>query len=239
MRGTDWYHELKISVMSKRIAVETLTLNEISDLFKQSLEIVFPRAKGAIANKMKTLQREKVSNHKWVQSYEIFKPARFCFYCQKVAKMSQPIVSIGMTYRTSRGLILVAVDVSNGGIVNGIARSTAWDKWVNIYTAHFCERYAERIMKVDLSTFQVGSEAIMFSDIAGVARVTDTISEGVEEVECQFKEGQSYGYRDVKSKITYFKTVYSNDMLKGDRLNFREEWKESINLLNELFKRNS
>lgn len=225
--------------MTERIAVETLTLNEISDLFKRSLEIAHPRAKGAIANKMKKLERANVSNHKWVQTYEIFKGAKLNFYCQRIAKEPGPIVSIGMTHRTSKGLILIGVDVSNGGIASGLTRNAHWDKWVNIYTAHFCERYAERIMKVDTPTFKIGSEGIMFSDIAGVARVTDTISEGVEEIEFQFKEGQSFGYRDSKGKIVYFKTVYSNDMLKGDRLAFREEWKDSISQLNELFKRDS
>ncbi len=225
--------------MAERIAVETLTLNEISDLFKRSLEIAYSRAKGAIANKMKKLDKAKVSNHKWVQTYEIFKGAKFNFYCQKISTESSPIVSIGMTHRTTNGLVLVAVDVSNGGMSKPGIRSPHWDKWVNVYTAHFCERYAGRIMKVDAPTFKTGSEGIKFADISGVARVTDTISDGVDEIEFQFKEGQSYGYRDSKSKIVYFKTVYSNDMLKGDRLDFRGDWKETIDQLYELFKRDS
>lgn len=222
--------------MAERIAVESLTLNEISDLFKRSLEIAHPRAKGAIAIKMKRLEKAKVSNHKWVHTYEIFKGAKLNFYCQRIPKQSSPIISIGMTHRTTKGSILIAVDVSNGGITNSITRKAHWEQWVNIYTAHFCERYAERIMKEDAPTFKIGSEGIMFSDIAGIARVTDTISEGVEEIELQFKDGQSFGYRDGKGKIVYFKTVYSNDMLKGDRLDFRTEWKEPISELNDLFK---
>lgn len=222
--------------MAKRIAVETLTLKEISELFKESLKIAMPRAKGAIANKVKKLQRANVSNHKWIQTYEIFKPAKFNFYCQRIPKQSQPVVSIGMTHRTTRGLILVVVDASNGGIVKGITKSAHWDKWVNIYTNHYCERYAERIMKAETSTFTVVSEGIMFADTSGVAHVTDTIADGVEEIEFQFKEGQAYGYRDSKNKLTYFRTVYSNDMLKGDRLKFREEWKLTIDQLYELFK---
>lgn len=225
--------------MNERIAVETLTLNDISDLFKQSLEIAFPRAKSAIANKMKKIKKAKVSNYKWVQPYEIFKGAKLNFYCQRLPNVAEPIVSIGMTHRTSMGLILVTVDTSNGGIIKGIVRSAGWDKWVRIYTGHFCERYAQRIMKVETPTFKLGSEGIMFSDIAGVARVVDTISERVEEIEFQFKEGQAYGYRDIKCKIVYFKTVYANDMLRGDRLDFREEWKEPISQLYELFKRDS
>jgi len=91
-------------------------------------------------------------------------------------------------------------------------------------------------MKVEAPTFQIGAEGIMFSDMLGPLRVTDTISEGVDEIEFQFNEGQCFGYRDSKSKIVYFKTVYSNDMLKGDRLVFRDEWKDSISQVHELFK---
>ncbi len=125
-------------MMTERIAVETLTLSEISDLFQQSLEVAFPRANGAIANKMKKLERAKVTNHKWVQTYEIFKGAKLNFYCQKIPKESSPIVSIGMTHRTTRGMILITVDTSNGGTVRGIT-NRGWDKWVRIYTGHFCE----------------------------------------------------------------------------------------------------
>jgi hypothetical protein len=226
-------------IMTERIAVETLTLNEISDIFKQSLEIAFPRANGAIADTMKKLEREKVTDHKWVSTYEIFKPAQLNFYCQKIPKESSPIVSIGMVHRTSKGLLLITVDTSNGGIVDGIIRSARWDKWVRIYTAHFCERFAERIMKNEMPTFKIGSEGIMFSDMLGPVRVTGTKSERLEEIEFQFKEGQAYGYRDSKNKIVYFKTAYSNDMLKGDRLNFRDEWEEPLSQLYELFKWNS
>jgi hypothetical protein len=79
----------------------------------------------------------------------------------------------------------------------------------------------------------------MFSDMLGPVRITDTISEGIDRIEFQFKEGQCYGYRDSKSKICYFKTVYSNDMLKRDRLDFKIEWEEPLNQLYDLFKRSS
>jgi hypothetical protein len=130
--------------MAERIAVEILTLNEIADFFKRSLQIAHPRANGAIANKIKKLARAKVSHHKWIQAYEIFKGAKLNFYCERMPDQSQPTVSIGMTHRTSKGLILITVDVSNGGIVNGINRNARWDERVRIYTAHFCERYAEK-----------------------------------------------------------------------------------------------
>ncbi|CAN5439579.1 hypothetical protein BH09BAC3_BH09BAC3_36090 [soil metagenome] len=81
-------------------------------------------------------------------------------------------------------------------------------------------------MKVKKSTFEIASKGFMFADTAGVARATYRISEGVDKIEFQFKDGQSFGYRDSNSKITYFKTVYSNDMLRGDRLDFREKWEE-------------
>lgn len=151
--------------------------------------------------------------------------------------LTSPIVSIGITHRTTKGLILVTVDTSNGGFpVHVNYGNTSWQKWVRIYTGHFCERYAEGIMKAESPTFQIGSEGIMFSDMLGPVRVTDTIAEGIEEIEFQFKEGQAYGYRDSRRKIVYFKTVYSNDMLKGDRIDFRDDWKEALNQLHELFK---
>lgn len=39
--------------MTERIAVETLTLSETSDLFQKSLDIAMPKAKGAIENELK------------------------------------------------------------------------------------------------------------------------------------------------------------------------------------------
>ncbi|MBX2963727.1 MAG: hypothetical protein KF687_14545 [Cyclobacteriaceae bacterium] len=224
--------------MAERIAVETLTLSEISDLFQQSLEIAFPKSKGAIENTMKKISKAKMSEYKWIKTYEEFKGAKLNFYCQKVPNLDSPIVSIGMTHRTTKGLILITMDTSNGGIPpTGIVKKKGWDKWVKIYTAHFCERYAERIMKVETPTFQIGSEGLMFADMLGPVRVTDNISEEIDEIEFQFKEGQAYGYRDSKSKIGYFRTVYSNDMLKGDRLKFKNEWEVPLNQLYELFKR--
>jgi len=222
--------------MAERIAVETLTLSEISDLFRQSLEAAFPKAKSAIDNKIMELETEGVTKHKWIEDYEIFKGAQLKFYCEKITKELPPLVSIGMTHRTSRGMILIAIDVSNGGISEGAVNVNHWQKWLCIYTAHFCERFAERIMKADSPTFKVGSDGIMLSDTTGVARVTQTLPDGIDEIEFQFKDGQSYGYRDSRNKVTYFRTVYSNDMLKGERLQFREEWREPVEVLNELFK---
>ncbi|GGC50372.1 hypothetical protein GCM10011386_48210 [Parapedobacter defluvii] len=92
-------------ILSERIAVETLTLNEISDLFLKSIEIAFPKSKGAIDAKLKKLKRAKIVNHKWIKSYEEFKGAKLNFYCQKIPTEHNPIVSIGMTHRTSKGLI--------------------------------------------------------------------------------------------------------------------------------------
>lgn len=223
--------------MDERIAVETLTLREISDLFKRSFEIAFPKSKGAIANKLKKLKRAKISSHKWIKTYEEFKGARLNFYCEKTPNQENPIVSVGMTHRTSKGMILIILDTSNGGIpFNEFMRNTSWNNWVRIYTGHFCMRYAERIMKIDNATFKTASEGIMFSDMLGPVRVTDTIAEGIDEIEFQFKEGQAFGYRDSRSKITYFRTVYSNDMLKRDRLDFKKEWEQPLDELYKLFK---
>ena len=224
--------------MPKRIAVENLSLSEISDLFQKSIEIAHPKFKGAIVYSMKRLNKNKIHSFKWVKPYEEFKGAKLNFYCEKIPSQSQPIVNAGMTYRTNKGLILICVDTSNGGIpATGFKRNSGWNKWVRIYTGHFCERYAERIMKVDNPTFQIGSEGIMFSDMLGPVRVTDNIADGLDEIEFQFKEGQAYGYRDSRSKITYLRTVYTNDMLKGDRLDFKNEWEQPLEELYELFKR--
>lgn len=223
--------------MPKRIAVETLTLREISDIFQKSIDIAFPKSQEAIATKLKKLKRAKITRLQWIETYEEFKGAKLKFYCEKIPMEKSPIVSIGMIYRTLKGLILITVDTSNGGISpNGFMRNTGWDKWIRIYTGHFCERFAERIMKVDTPTFQTGSEGIMFSNMLGPVRVTDTIADGINEIEFQFKEGQAYGYRDSKSKVTYFRTVYSNDMLKRDRLDFKNEWEQPLDELYELFK---
>ena len=222
--------------MTNRIAIETLSLIEISDLFQESLKIAFPKSKGAIAYKLKILQKIGKKNFRWIKTYEEFQGVKLNFYCEKIPSQSQPIVSIGMTYRTKKGLILITVDTSNGGIpTSSFARNTGCNKWVRVYTGHFCKRYAERIMKVDTPTFQTGSKGIMFSDILGPVRITDTIAEGLDEIEFQFKEGQAYGYRDSNSKITYLRTVYSNDMLKHDRLEFKNEWEQPLEELYELF----
>ena len=223
--------------MSKRVAVETLSLKEISDIFQESLEIALPKSKGAISHKLKRLKKLRISNYKWVKTYEEFKGAKLSFYCEKIPSESQPIISIGMTHRTSKGLVLVTVDTSNGGIpANGFVQNSSWNKWVRIYTGHFCERFAERILKSDTPTFQIGSKGIMYSDMLGPVRVTKTIANGVDEIEFQFKEGQAFGYRDSNNKITYFRTVYSNDMLKRDRLDFKREWEQPLEELYKLFK---
>ena len=170
--------------MDKRIAVETLSLSEISELFQKSLEIALPKSKGAIFYKLKRLKKLKISSLKWIKTYEEFKGAKLNFYCEKIAGKSQPIVSIGMTYRTKEGLLLLTVDTSNGGIpTSDFMRNSGWNKWVRIYTGHFCERYAERIMNVESPTFQIGSEGIMFSDMLGPVRVTDTIADGLDKIE--------------------------------------------------------
>jgi len=223
--------------MTKRVAVETLTLKEVSEIFQESLKIALPKSEGAIAHKLKRLKKLGKSSLRWIKTYEEFQGAKLNFYCEKIPGQSQPIVSVGMTHRTSKGLLLVTVDTSNGGIPpTGYAQNSGWNKWVRIYSGHFCERFAERILESETPTFQIGSEGIMFSDMLGPVRVTDTIAEGVDEIEFQFKEGQAYGYRDSNSKITYFRTTYKNDMLKRDRLDFKEEWEQPLEELYLLFK---
>lgn len=223
--------------MKERIAVETLTLAEISDIFQESIEIAFPKSKGAIADKLKKLKKAGISSHRWIKTYEEFKGAKLNFYCEKISSKESPIVSIGMTCRTLKGMLLITVDTSNGGLLlDQKTNNSKWDKWIKIYTGHCCERYAQRIIKIEQPTFNEGSEEIMFSDLLGPVRITDTIADGIEEIEFQFKEGQAYGYRDSTNKIIYFRTVYSNDMLKQDRLNFKNEWQYAVEELQEIFR---
>lgn len=223
--------------MSQRIAVETLTLSELSKMFQEAIDIALPKSKGAIANQIKRLKKLGIGRYKWIKTYEEFKGAKLNFYCEKVLTQETPIVSIGMTDRTTKGLILIAVDTSDGGIpINRFGRNSGWDKWVRIYTGHFCERFAERILNIEAPDFQAGSDGIMYSDMLGPVRITDSIADHISEIEFQFKEGQAYGYRDSKSKITYFRTVYSNDMLKRDRLDFKNEWEQPLEELYELFR---
>lgn len=222
--------------MTERIALETLTLSEISDLFHKVLEIAKPRAKIAIANEFKKLIDTNIINANWIVTYEDFKGAKLNFYCEKNHEQKSPVINIGMTHRNTKGMNLITMDTSNGGIpVNGVVKNEGYDKWTKIYTGHFCKRFAERIMNLDAPTFQIASEAFMFYDMLGFVRITDTITEGIEEIEFQFKEGQAYGYRDSNSKIIYFKTVYSNDMLKRERLDFKKEWEQPLHELYELF----
>jgi hypothetical protein len=222
--------------MTNRIAVETMTLKEIAELFQEAIEIALPKSKGAIEKELKRIRKYKITRQKWIKTYEDFKGAKLNFYCEKIPTQESPIVSIGMTFRTTKGLLLVSVDTSNGGIpTTRFSQNSSWQKWVRIYTGHFCERFAERIMKSENPTFQLGSEGIMFTDILGPVRITNSIVDSLDEIEFQFREGQAFGYRDSKNKITYLRTVYSNDMLKKDRLKFKNEWTQPLEELYELF----
>jgi hypothetical protein len=69
--------------MTERIAVETLTLSEISDLFRQSLEIAFPKSKGSIENTIKKISKAKRSEYKWIKTYEVFKEQNSVFTAKK------------------------------------------------------------------------------------------------------------------------------------------------------------
>jgi hypothetical protein len=221
--------------MNQRIAVETLTLIEVADLFQKSVEKAHPKFDGALDRMRKKIRKNKISNYRWVKSYEEFKGAKLNFYCQFLPK-GGPIVSIGMMHRTTRGLILIMFDLSNGLTPFSQKTINSGRKWVTIFTGHFCERYTERIMGCEKPTFQIGSEELMFTDLVGPVRVTEKMADGLEEIELQFKEGQAYGYRDAGSRINLFKTVYSNDMLKGDRKLFQEDWKEVVDQLQKSFK---
>jgi hypothetical protein len=77
--------------MTERIAVETLNLIEISDLFQESIHIAMPKAKGAIENEMKkskvlflnVLRREPHISHftleRPIELVNELKPEKFYF----------------------------------------------------------------------------------------------------------------------------------------------------------------
>jgi hypothetical protein len=81
-------------------------------------------------------------------------------------------------------------DLSNGMTSVTPKTTNSGRKWVNIFTGHFCERYAERIMNCEKPTFQLGSEEIMFSDLLGPVRVTEKIADGLEEIEFQSRKAR-------------------------------------------------
>lgn len=223
--------------MAKRISVDTMTLAEVSEMFQQSFDIAQPKFNNWLQYEKKKLRKLKITHRKWVKSYEEFIGAKINFYCEFRSELPDVIVSVGMTHRTQKGLILICFDPSNGGIpANGKRNIGEWDKWIHVYTEHYCERFAERIMKALSPTFQTGVEGIMYGDNFGPVRFTDTLAEGVHEIEYQFQDGMAFGYRDEKSKITYYKTVYSNDMLKNGRLEYHKEWKEPLSQIAEIFK---
>jgi len=221
--------------MNKRIAVETLTLKEAAALFYESLEPAYPKFKTAVDVYAKKLKKVKKTRDKWVKTYEEIKGAKINFYTEFTPDSTAPIVGSAMVYRSTRGLLLIAADTSYGGVQRGVTARNTRDKWVRIYTEHCCERYAERILNAENPTFQTGSEGIMFADLAGPVRVTDMIADGVEEIEFQFKGGQAYGYRDGNSNIVYLKTFYSDNMLKGERGRFRDDWKDTLQQLHDYF----
>lgn len=223
--------------MAKRIAVETLTLAEVCAMFTESFDIADAKFHNWLEFEKKKLKKRKVTHHKWVKSYEEFTGAKISFYCEYRADLPDVIVAVGMTHRTSKGLILLCFDPSNGGIpVKGKQQMRKWDQWIHVYTQHYCERYAERIMKVSPADFKSGADGIMYADSFGPVRFTDTLMEGVHEIEFKFQDGMAFGYRDTINKITYYKTVYSTDMLKRDRLQYHEDWKEPLSRIAELFK---
>ena len=57
--------------MVQKIAVETLTLNEVSELFQKSIEISLPKSKGAIEHMVKKIRKAKkaegLEQHKKLQ----------------------------------------------------------------------------------------------------------------------------------------------------------------------------
>lgn len=224
--------------MSEKILVETLSFKEVSKLFYESFDKAFPKTKRYFENAKRKLRKAKIKNHKWIKTYEEFPGVKINFYSEINENFDEDDVkvSIGMTFRTKKGLILVTFDSSNGGVpIYNIHMPNRWDNWVRIYTGHFCERYAERIMKIDNPTFNDGSEGLMFSDLLGPVRIIENKSETIQEIAFQFKDGQAFGFRDLDSKVCLLRTVYSNHMLKKDKLEFKDQYEDSFEQYYELF----
>lgn len=224
-----------------KVAVETMSLSEASQLFREVVKEMFPKSKLLYEKKIKALKKAKVTRHKWVDSFEVA-GGKLRFYYEQIPKDVK--VNAGFVFRRKEGLVLITPDVNNGGVApTALALSEAmrgpkkWE-WMMIYSGHFCIRYAERILKGPNPTFEAGSEALMLSDFGGAVKVVDKISDGVEEIEFLFKEGLCLGYRDRNNKIVYLKTVISHDMQKGDQVKYLEEFKETVDALYDLFKAN-
>lgn len=219
----------KKKLATKPIAVETLTLVEICEIFRKSLEIAYPKSRGAIQRELKRLSRMGRSRHKWIKTYEEYVGAKISFYFEKLPHYKQPKEKIGMTHRTKKGLILVT-EISTGEsfCYEAFNNPHQWKPETMVYSGHFCERYAERILKIEKPTFQIGCEAIMFNDLLGAVRVVNTLPNGIEHIAIQYPKGQAYGFYDPINKITYLRTIYSDDMLKKERLEFKDEMEPTI-----------
>lgn len=214
---------------TKPIAVETLTLVEICEMYRKSLEIAYPKSRGAIQRELKRLSRMGRSSHKWIKTYEEYVGAKISFYLEKTPHYKQPKEKIGMTHRTKKGLILVTEANTGGSLCYEVFNDPCrWEPETMVYSGHFCERYAERILKIKNPTFQIGCEAIMFGDLLGVVRTADTLMDGIAQIAVQFPNGQAYGYQDTINKITYLRTIYSHDMLKKERLEFKNEMEPTL-----------
>lgn len=225
----------KKKLSAKPIAVETLTLVEIRDMFWKSMEIAYPKSKGVIEKELKHIKRMGRSNHKWIKTYEEYIGAKISFYLEKGPHHPRPKEKIGMTHRTKKGLILIT-EISTGESFSyeEFNNGSKWSSETMIYTGHFCERYAERILKIKSPTFQMGCEAVMYNDLLGAVRVMEELGDGIEKIEVQYPTGQAYGFYDSKNKITYLRTIYSDDMLKRERLEFKMEMEPT---LTELFEK--
>lgn len=213
----------------KPIAVDTLSLPEICTMFKKSVSIAYPKSKGAIYKELKHISRMGRSNHKWIKTYEEYIGAKISFYLQKTPHFKEPKQNIGMTCRTKKGLILVTnINIEAPVGYKEFIYDDKWSPEFMIYSAHFCERFAERILKVENPTFKTGSEALMFNELLGIIRVVEKFDNGLEKIEIQYQKGQAYGIYDPKNKITFLNTIYSDDMLKHNRLEFKMDYEPAL-----------
>ena len=99
--------------MSKRIAVETLTLAEVSKMFQESLEIAKPKFNNWLQFEKKKLRKLKITRRKWVKSYEEFIGAKINFYCE-LEQTNRMIDNIGFRYNFQNTHATANMYVVNG-----------------------------------------------------------------------------------------------------------------------------
>src|SRR5690606_27125289 len=105
--------------MKELVAVATMSLPEVSELFRTSMKELYPKTKLKIQRKLKALKKAGVTKHKWVERFE-YAGAKVNFYLEQAPK-DDVFIQSGMIHRRKEGLILITPDLSNGGLTDVVA----------------------------------------------------------------------------------------------------------------------